>query len=101
MRPKLFRRLQVFGKVVPVFKVKGLMSQGAYGYYSEESAQIAVDESLKGDMLEHTVIHELFHAVLDRLHCQQQMPPEFVEVIVENLSASVIDNFHVKARRSK
>lgn len=95
-RPKVFRRLNVFGKSIPVFKVTGLMDKDAYGYYSEEHQQIGIDADLKGDMLEHTIIHELFHAVLDRLHCQQQMAPEFLEVVVENLALSVIDNFKVK-----
>jgi Zn-dependent peptidase ImmA (M78 family) len=99
VKAKLFRKLRVFGKIIPVFRISGLMDQGAYGYYSEEHEEVGVDADLKGEELEHTVIHELFHAVLDRLHCQQQMSPEFVEVVVENLSRSVIDNFKVSFRK--
>lgn len=99
MKAKLFRKMKVFGKIIPVFKVKGLIAQDVYGYYSEEHEQIGVDADIKGDVLEHTVIHEMFHAVLDRLHCQQQMPPEFVEVIVENLAQSIIDNYSVRWRK--
>jgi hypothetical protein len=54
---------------------------------------------LAGPDLEHTVIHEMFHAILDRLHIQQQMPPEFVEVLVENLSAGVIDNYNLEWKK--
>lgn len=100
MKAKLFRKMRVFGKMIPVFKVRGLMaSADAYGYYSEEHQQIGVDAGLKSDDLEHTVIHEMFHAVLDRLHCQQQMAPEFVEVVVENLARAVIDNYKVRWRK--
>lgn len=95
-RPKAFRKAQVFGKSIPVFKVQGLLETNTYGYYDGSTKEIGVDERLKGDDLEHTVIHELFHATLDRLHCQQQMSEEFLEVVIENLAAAVIDNFRVK-----
>lgn len=98
-KPKPFRILKVFGREVPVYKVANIIrDENMYGYYEDVGKYIGVDSSLKGEILDHTVIHELFHAVLDRLHVQHQLDEKFVEIIVENLSVALIDNFKMKAK---
>lgn len=100
MKPKAFRRLKVFGLLIPVFKMVGLMDQESmYGYYESEAKYIGVDSKLKGVTLEHTVIHEMFHSVLDRLHIQHQLDEKFVEIIVENLTLALIDNYKVQYKK--
>ncbi len=91
-----FRLAKVFGRLVPIYKRKGLLAEDTYGYYREDVKEIAVAEELKGEILEHTIIHELFHAVLDRLHIHQQLNDEFAEVLIENLAAAVVDNYRLK-----
>lgn len=99
-KPKPFRILKVFGVDVPVYKVSGLIkNEGMYGFYEDEGKYIGVDADLKGDILEHTIIHELKHAVLDRLHIHHQLDEKFVEIIVENLTVALIDNFEVRERK--
>lgn len=103
---KLFRKARVFGTLVPIFKVKGLLDGSAipdlgsaYGYFQDDTKEIGVDAGLRGDALEGTVLHELFHATLDRLHIQQQLSRQMVEVIVENLAVAVVDNYHLRWRK--
>src|SRR6185503_14025827 len=106
MATKLFRKARVFGTLVPIYRVKGLMAGSAlpelgqaFGYFHEETKVIGVDADLKGDALEGTVLHELFHATLDRLHVQQQLSRALVEVIVENLAVAVVDNYRLRWRK--
>lgn len=105
---KLLRRLNVFGKVVPVFKVDGLLRGEAapdvgpclgFYTYADDGPRIAVESTLQGEELQHTILHEMFHAVLDRVHVQQQLPPALVEVIVETLAVSVVDNFKLQNKK--
>lgn len=96
MKPKKFRTLKVFGLEIPVFKLPGLGN--VYGFYDDESKYIGVDATLRGDILEHTIIHELNHAVLDRLHIHHQLDEKFVEIIVENLTVALLDNYKVKSK---
>lgn len=98
-KQKLFRKAEVFGRKVPIYKIPGLRREGCFGYFHADTKRIGIDAHLAGPDLEHTVIHEMFHAILDRLHIQQQMPPEFVEVLVENLSAGVIDNYNLEWKK--
>lgn len=99
MTGRLFRKFKVFGRLIPVFKIQGLIGEGAYGYFSEENWEIGIDADLRGVELEGTCIHELFHAVLDRLHIQQQLSPAFAEVIVENLAQAVLENYGVRFKK--
>lgn len=99
-KPKPFRNLKVFGSIVPVYKLENLLSaEGMYGFYDPEGKYIAVDHGLNGHMLEHTIIHEMMHAIFDRLHIDAQMERTFTEVLVENVSACVLENFEVKQKK--
>lgn len=98
-KPKPFRVIEVFGMSVPVYKLENLLNvEGMYGYYDPNGKYIAVDASLKDKILEHTIIHEMFHAVFDRLHIDAQMEHSFVEVLVENLSVAIMENFSIKPK---
>lgn len=98
MKPKIWKKLRVFGLVIPVFRVNGLLEDGAFGYYEDEHKFIAIDARLRGEDEIHTLIHELFHAALDRIHAQQQMPDPFAEIVVENLTVALLENFRVRSR---
>lgn len=94
-----FRVVNIFGLKIPVYKVDGLLdNQDMYGFFDCEKKLICVDSGLKGSILEHTIVHEMFHATLDRLFVQHQLDEKFVEVIVENLTVSLVDNYSLKAR---
>lgn len=97
--PKPFRTLKVFGLLIYVYKLENLLkNEGMYGYYCPEGKYIAVDKDLSGKILEHTIIHEMLHAVFDRLHIDAQMERSFVEVLVENVSVALMENFEVKRK---
>jgi Zn-dependent peptidase ImmA (M78 family) len=98
-KPKPLRVMKVFGALVPVYRLENLLNaEGMYGFYDPEGKYIAVDAALEGDILEHTIIHEMMHAVFDRLHIDQQMERSFVEVVVENLSVALLENFEVEKK---
>lgn len=90
--------LNVFGWAIPVYKVKDLVKEGAYGLYDDTAKYIMIDDGLNSELTEHSIIHEMFHATLDRLHCQVQLDEKFVEVIVENLSVALMENFKVSPK---
>lgn len=99
-KPKPFRLLKVFGSLVPAFLVKGMTkAEGALGFYESENRFIGIDSSLRGDKLEATMVHELFHAMFHRLYLSQQIPPELEEVIIENLVVVLFDNYKVSPRK--
>ncbi|MGL4558317.1 MAG: hypothetical protein ACRCV5_12485 [Afipia sp.] len=89
-------KFNVFGLVVPVIKEKGLSERGFAGYYDPMKKQIKIDPNQKGLELTHTVLHELGHTLFDRCGIlQSKIPPELVEVIVENYATMLVENFRV------
>lgn len=99
VKQKIFRKLRIFGVMVPVLKIPGLLGgQGMFGFYDHEARVIGVDEALRGVELEATVVHEMFHAVFARLHIAQQLDDAFAEVVIENLSVALLENFDIKPK---
>ncbi len=97
---KKFRTFSVFGMEVTCYRIEGLLrDQNMFGFYDCEKKLIGVDSGLRGAELEQTLIHELFHAALIRLHIEQQMPGEFAEVLIDNLARAVVDNYSLKMRK--
>lgn len=91
---KVWRTAEVFGAKVPVFRPGDL--EEVNGFFDPNTKVIAIDSSLKGEELERTVMHEVLHALLDRLYIDSQLDEKLVEVIIENICGVVFDNFKVK-----
>jgi len=96
-RPKPWKTLTVFGWKIPILRLPTI-KDNMYGFYDDEAKVIVVDETLKGRELVETMIHEMFHATLDRLYVHAQLDDKFAEVIVEGLTIAIVENFEVKPK---
>lgn len=90
--------LKVFGCDVEVIFEDNLMNEkNLYGYYHPKNKIIKIDSSLKGKNKNHTLCHELFHAVFDRLGFHNtSLSLDMEELIVDNLSQVLIENMDIK-----
>lgn len=93
---KLPKSVTVFGHRYKVKAEKDLCRQGAYGMCDRLKKIIHIDADLKGDPLYHTLIHELGHALFDRIGICQGISSDLEEVIVENVATMILENFKIK-----
>jgi Zn-dependent peptidase ImmA (M78 family) len=85
-------KFKVFGKNVPV-KFTDLSEEDAYGIYSRKTGKILIDSKLKDDKLLHTLLHEGFHAVFDRVSIRQGVGTEAEEIICDTFATFLLENF--------
>ena len=65
------------------------------GCYLNDKKQIILNETLTGDNLTQVLLHEFIHACIDRLGWRQFMTHEIEEMVCEQLSVALIENFQV------
>jgi Zn-dependent peptidase ImmA (M78 family) len=95
-------QFNVYGQKIIVKKIKNLRSTGAYGTYNPKTKQIEIDASLKGELLVHTLLHELIHALCDRLGYHNAMlSHDLEELIADNIPSMLLENFTVKRKCNK
>ena len=87
----------IFGQKIRVKKIKGLgEKQGLAGFYDPFKKEIAIDASLKGDAFMQTLLHELVHAVMDRVGISQTRTSHDVhEMVAENVATALVENFRM------
>lgn len=98
---KPWKFAKVFGRLIPIFKVKGLIeNEGLYGVYeiidpANNIDQIRIHSAMKGDVHLQTVLHEIFHATLARTntHFDQE------EAVVDQLASAAVENFRLQWRK--
>ena len=84
--------LNVFGRLVPVIKAANLTElSGNLAQYNYKTKQILFDPNQEN--ISHTLLHELFHAVSDRLGWNQFLNYQAEEQMAESFSQILIDNF--------
>ena len=90
--------LNIFGKKIKVLKKKKLAeNHNAYGAYIPDQNLIVIDAGLVGNAYLQTVIHETIHAILDRSGiCQGLVNEQLEEIICENISTAMMENFKIK-----
>lgn len=88
--------LKIFGQNVRVKYVKDLIKKDqAQGDYCSSDKIIRIDAALKGNDLIHTLIHEATHALFDRSGIRQAVDIGVEEIIAENISTMLIENFKI------
>ncbi len=93
-------KLKVFGLMVPVIIEDGLAEKGFAGYYDPNTKEIHIDSGLTGYAFEHTRLHELIHSVADRTGILQTgVSLEVMELICENVSTAILENYNIKLKR--
>lgn len=90
------RMVNVFGVKVPVKRTE-LQSKGLVGLCKE--THIEVDKQLQGEEATACLLHECFHYVFKRIGlCQTNLDHNLEELIVENLSVFMVENFDIKQK---
>ena len=86
-------RLKVFGWLVKVNYID-LSETHNVGYYDFAKKQIYIHNKLSAKEKLATLIHELFHASLDRMAFNQtKIDHDLQEILVENLTQVLVENF--------
>lgn len=96
--PKSFF-LNIFGKKIKVKTVKGLREQGIAGLFSPSSLEILISEEQTKECAIETLIHEVVHSVINRTGINQSLSHELEEVICENVSKAICENFKLALKR--
>lgn len=91
----------VYGKHIEVKKIKKLMlTKGASGTYNTKTCTIEVDSSLQKNELIHTYIHELIHALVDRMGLENcDLSHDLEEILADNIPKMLLENFEIKCKR--
>lgn len=98
--PEPFRRGECFGRIIPVHRLSPeVMGEHAAGFFDPNIQAIALSSDISGLELERVLMHEMFHATLDRLYLDAELDNKFVEALIENLVGVVFDNWRLKWRK--
>lgn len=85
--------VNIFGCTYQI-KYDDLSKTDACGYTDNRHRLIVIDSSLKDDDLKHTLLHEYFHAVLYRTSVVQSLSHDLEEIIVDQISTFLVDNYN-------
>lgn len=92
-------KLNIFGLQVPVYH-KEIDDKNLRGYYDTQAKEIFIAKEMKGHDFWNTMVHELIHAALYRTGFgQTQMPHDLHEMICENISVAICENFDLKFKK--
>ena len=102
MRKKYHNKnIDVLGQKWKVIRLDGLKEQGILGKCIFAKKLIAIDGSLHGHELEHTLLHELGHALIYRSSIYQSLPHEIEEILVDIFGTFLLDNFSLKIKEKR
>ena len=97
------KAIRIYGWEIPIVKQKGLTdAHGVLGFYDYTTKTIVIDASLKKADYMATLLHEVVHALFHRggLH-QTKIPTSVEEIICEQVSTVLIENFNLTAKRRR
>lgn len=90
--------MKIYGTQVKV-TIGTINEQLGYdGFYDPNTKTIAINNKLKGDDLTGVVIHETIHAIADRLGWRQWLNREMEEMLCEQISVALAENFTMKLK---
>lgn len=91
--------LKIFGQRVKVYRQKGLSTYSdAVGYFDLDKKRIVIDADLKGHEYEVTLLHEILESIWDRGSFSQSVNNDLKEVIIDQISKCLVENFKFKQR---
>ncbi len=94
---KLPEKLMVFGQVVKVRYAKLKKANGL----SHESGLIEISEDLAPSKVKQILIHEFLHSVIYRLSLDGTLSLELEEILVDNISKCLCENFDIRVKKRK
>jgi Zn-dependent peptidase ImmA (M78 family) len=87
--------LTIFGRKIKV-EYKDILQDGYLGLFIPDQSKIIIDKSLPDAAKLLTLLHELTHAVFARAGLNQAIKRELEEVIAEQISIAIKENFDIK-----
>ncbi len=85
-------KLNIFGKEYLV-KIQSISTQ-EIGICNHLTNEIFIDDSkITNDSLEQVIIHEVIHALVDRIGFRQFLESQAEEILCESLSRCLVENF--------
>jgi len=89
-------KLNVFGKV---FKVHVCQQDSVVARVNYNLQKIEIDPSQKGQKFDECLIHEVIHAVFDRIGVgSTKLAPDFEEIICDSVAKVISENFKLVKR---
>ena len=88
--------INVYGESISVSIEE--IDEGDDGEYCPINKAIRLSNRLNDEDLDHTLLHELFHAVMDRLGFSEILKDDVEELIVDNLSQFIIEKYQIKLK---
>mgnify|MGYP003128821100 CR=1 FL=1 len=87
-------------KVVIEADLKNERGEALDGYCNKLDKVIKIDAALKnGKDRDNTYIHEVFHAILYEAHVHEVFTEGIEEIVVQNLSRYITDNYMLVPRK--
>lgn len=94
----------VFGKKIKFEIVDGLAkAHGVYAWFIPDKWKIQIDKKAhegNHDEFVATIIHEFCHTVFLRCGLKQAVGHDLEEVIIENISRALVENFSIKPKKN-
>lgn len=89
------KSINVFGRKIKIdTKPNPLIPSNIHGYYESETGTIHISS---GGM--ETLLHEIFHAVIDRVSVNQTLSQEVEEIIVDTFAKQINETFDLKFKK--
>jgi len=96
---KNIKSVDIFGSLVPIDFMDNLHKEiDADGVFCEVNKTIKIDSSLEDMILVATILHEVGHAIFDRIGLGQGVAKEYEETLVEAFATCITENFIIKPR---
>lgn len=91
--------MNIFGVKFKIVRDKKLDELGLAGQLHYHDKKIVISSSLKGEDYMHTLLHEMFHAVIRRTSIiQSDLHHDLEEIIVDSFATAVCENFKLTKR---
>lgn len=88
----MVKKIDVFGKSYKIVYVD-LSEEDKDGATDNKKSLIEIDKTLTGRDLQHTLLHEMFHAVMYRLSISQALDDGAEEIIADSFATFLCEHF--------
>lgn len=94
---KVPKHFNIFGKKIKIKKVD--LGAQYLGMYYPGKNLININSSITDESeLDHTLIHEFIHSVIDRCSLNQVVTYPSEEVLVDMITKALLENFQIKSK---
>jgi Zn-dependent peptidase ImmA (M78 family) len=98
---KIPRSINIFGKDCKIVKVKDLVKKHeAYGRFKHSNFTIELDSKISGELLRVTFLHELLHAVFERLMLNDDFDEKTEEKLCDQIATFLAENFIIYLKKA-